>query len=206
MILLFLLAAAGFHRDIAPILAYRCNRCHGTEWMGKAGGLSTFTYYDLMKGGSLGSPVVPGDPEGSLLVHFLDGRRGESHRMPLGEPPLAKEEIARIREWIAGGARPDEDRAGMVLTIPGFRVRPGRPLRISAEARGQAYFILTLRDPRGGAVLRQEGAVEGAWTLQPEPHWPKRITFELRIAYTDQTPEGARFRVAQGEVVRQARP
>ncbi len=52
--------------------------------------------------------VKPGDPEGSYLIHKLEGRPGiVGDRMPLGGPFLTLEEIGVIREWILAGAPAD---------------------------------------------------------------------------------------------------
>ena len=91
-----------YSQQVAPILAMHCNTCHGD-----AGGLSTRSHAELMAGGNLGIVVVPGNAERSLLVHFIDGRRGEAHRMPLGGRPLSREQIDTIRRWIDEGANKD---------------------------------------------------------------------------------------------------
>lgn len=69
-----------YSADVAPIFAMHCNSCHGG-----AGGLSTRSWKELMQGGHLGKLVIPGDSDRSLLLHFIDGRRGAEQRMPLGE-------------------------------------------------------------------------------------------------------------------------
>ena len=52
--------------------------------------------------------VAPGDPEGSYLVHKIEGRGSISgDPMPQGGPPLSSTEIADIRAWIAAGAMND---------------------------------------------------------------------------------------------------
>ena len=61
-----------------------------------------------MLGGNLGKVIVPGDPDRSLLIHFLEGRRGENHRMPKDSRPLSPAQIDMIRRWIAEGARNDD--------------------------------------------------------------------------------------------------
>jgi len=61
----------------------------------------------LMLGGSLTQTIIPGDPDRSLIVHFIEGRRGGNHRMPLDAPPLKREQIEMIRRWIAEGAKSD---------------------------------------------------------------------------------------------------
>mgnify|MGYP000556885803 CR=1 FL=1 len=49
--------------------------------------------------------VDPGNPDGSYLVHKIEGRASiVGSRMPLGQDPLADADIQRIRDWIANGA------------------------------------------------------------------------------------------------------
>src|SRR4051794_34217687 len=85
-----------FSRDIAPILAMHCNGCHGDS-----GGMSTRSYAELMAGGNLGKVIVPGDPSRSLVIHFLEGRRGPEHRMPKDCRPLSDAQIELFRRWIS---------------------------------------------------------------------------------------------------------
>jgi hypothetical protein len=54
-----------------------------------------------MAGGGSGETVKPGDPDGSRLYRFVAHK--EEPFMPPNSPPLAKEQIEIIREWIAGG-------------------------------------------------------------------------------------------------------
>jgi hypothetical protein len=51
--------------------------------------------------------VAPGDPDSSYLMRKLEGRGLVGERMPQGKPPLTREEIGVIREWIRRGA-PDD--------------------------------------------------------------------------------------------------
>jgi mono/diheme cytochrome c family protein len=108
MIALVLLAAVSYTREISPLLVKNCGRCHGVRQSVPRGDFSVVTYSDLMEGGGLTQTIVPGDPDRSLLVHFIEGRRGDNHRMPQDAPPLKQAEIDLIRRWIAEGARSDE--------------------------------------------------------------------------------------------------
>jgi hypothetical protein len=49
--------------------------------------------------------VSPGDPDGSYLIHKLEGRAAVGARMPLNAPPLPDATIQVIRQWIADGAQ-----------------------------------------------------------------------------------------------------
>src|SRR5258708_33848125 len=95
---LFLLAVS-YSREIAPIFALHCNSCHGDAET--AGGLEIRTHAGLMKSGA----IVPGDPDGSQIVQFIEGRRGEQHRRPPGGVRLTAQQIARIRPAIAESPR-----------------------------------------------------------------------------------------------------
>lgn len=188
-------------REVAPILALHCNTCHG-----ETGGLSTRSYAALMAGGDLGQVVVPGDPDRSLLVHFIEGRRGPEHRMPLGAAPLTADQIATIRRWIAEGAREDPDTTKKyVETIARVRARRGQPLRVLCRINTQAYLTVRAYDPRTGRTLFSDvAAINRAsihWDITPGRGWPKWIALELTIAYADEEPavvfvltnEAARF-------------
>src|SRR5258708_18551005 len=193
-----------FSRDIAPGLAMHCNGCHGDS-----GGLGTRSYADLMKGGNLGKVVIAGDPDNSLLIHFLDGRRGEAHRMPLGGRPLLAEEIERFRRWIQEGARDDESSvADRVLTLRRVSIAPGRPIRVYCRVNVQSYLTLTVRNPKGVRLLLTEvaalkspkepgdGGQPGellSWDIRAAGDWPRSVAIELRIQYAAGPLEDAEF-------------
>jgi hypothetical protein len=68
-------------------------------------GLDLRSYAAVMRGGNLGEDVVPGNPDRSVIVQFIEGRRGPEHRMPLHGKPLSAREITIIRAWIEEGAK-----------------------------------------------------------------------------------------------------
>lgn len=50
--------------------------------------------------------VVPGNADGSYLVHKLEGRAGiAGGRMPLFQTPLSDDQIQLVRDWIQAGAQ-----------------------------------------------------------------------------------------------------
>ncbi len=89
-----------FQREVRPLLVGECSSCHGN-----AAGLSVFTHELLMQGASDNGPVVlPGDPDGSLLIQKLEARQLVGDPMP-PEYRLTDDEIAVVRRWITEGAR-----------------------------------------------------------------------------------------------------
>ena len=89
-----------FDRRVAPILQRRCLGCHNQEL--KDGGVSFLDRNSLLKGGSRGPAVVPGDPERSLLIRAI--RHDSEPQMPPG-PKLSAKDIATLSDWIRRGAQ-----------------------------------------------------------------------------------------------------
>ena len=48
--------------------------------------------------------VIPGNPDGSFLIHKLEGTQTVGMRMPAFSPPLPQSTIEVIRQWIHDGA------------------------------------------------------------------------------------------------------
>ena len=94
------LCGAEFDRDIRPLLAAKCVRCHGGE--------RTSAGFDMTTAAAMAnSPViVKGDPEASRLYQHI-----ASGKMPLGGPRLSQNEVALIADWIRAGAAWGSNRA-----------------------------------------------------------------------------------------------
>jgi len=188
-----------FSRDIAPIMAMYCNTCHG-----ESGGISTRSYKELMLGGDLGRVIIPGDPDGSLLIHFLDGRRGENRRMPKNSRPLSSEQIGIVRRWIAEGARNDELPSNVYkVKLPSVEMRQSKVTRIFCRVNTEAYLVLTMRDPASGRLLWTEIATVKkdkepihtaqpgelmSWDVRAGAGWPEIATLDLAISYAASEP------------------
>jgi hypothetical protein len=92
-----------------------CTSCHRTAAVNFVGGLDLTTsaaYAALVNAPSRNRPgavrVIPGDPDGSYLIHKLEGRPGIfGDRMPRGGPYLTEGQILVIRRWIELGAKND---------------------------------------------------------------------------------------------------
>ena len=98
------LASADIYLDVVqPALDQRCSTCHNNSK--KSGGLSMASYDTLMKGGSKGPVIVPGDATGSNLFHRVNLTPDNGDFMPKdGKTPLNKNEVAAIGWWIQQGA------------------------------------------------------------------------------------------------------
>jgi cytochrome c553 len=94
-------AAPDFARDVRPILAASCVRCHGAAK--QKGRLRLDTRDGLLTGGEYGPVVAPGRPQDSPLYTNLV-ESDPIHRMPQEADPLPAGEIDTLRRWIAAGA------------------------------------------------------------------------------------------------------
>ena len=94
-------AAGAFERDVAPVLTARCLGCHGAN--NPKAGLRIDTFNGIMAGNGDGPFVAPGNPAASLLVQRISATGDE--RMPKNGAPLSADEIKKISDWIATGAK-----------------------------------------------------------------------------------------------------
>ncbi len=95
-------AAVSYQKDIAPILADNCLKCHGEEKQKSALRLDQRPL--MLKGGDSGLPTIaPGKPEKSFLIEVISDPNHEIAMPPKGDP-LSKAQIATLTTWIAEGA------------------------------------------------------------------------------------------------------
>ena len=79
--------------NVAPIIKPTCGTCHNVEVL--SGGLNMWTYADLMKGGTHGAAIVPGDSAGSLLVQIQSAQHYFN---------LSPANLELVKRWIDAGA------------------------------------------------------------------------------------------------------
>lgn len=89
---------AQFEREVRPVLASQCIKCHGESK--QEGGLRLDSLDGFLKGGDSGPAIVPGKPEESVLVDAIHYRGSEMP--PTGK--LSNKEILHLERWIANGA------------------------------------------------------------------------------------------------------
>jgi len=92
-------AARFFETKVRPLLAENCFKCHGPEK--QKANLRLDSQAAILEGGDSGSPIVPGQPEDSLLIDAIN--HGEIVQMPpTGKlPPQA---IVDLTAWVKMGA------------------------------------------------------------------------------------------------------
>lgn len=131
-----------FTRDIAPILADTCLKCHGASK--QKGGLDLRTPDSIRLGGDGGPVIDPSKPDASeLLVRLRLPLSDEDHMPPKGKPQPTEAQIAAIEAWIKSGA-PMPDAA---VSVGGDASQDGRasntdPAKGEAESTASAEPLL----------------------------------------------------------------
>jgi hypothetical protein len=100
---------AGFERIQNTIFTTHCVSCHSGLFAPHRLRLDERNSYRSLVGmQSAEVPalqrVKPGDPEASYLVQKIEGHAAQGVRMPASGPPLSRQDIELIRQWIVGGA------------------------------------------------------------------------------------------------------
>ncbi len=107
---------AFFEKNIRPVLATKCYKCHSADADKVRGGLLLDTRDGLRKGGEAGPAIVPGNPGESLLIQALHSKDKDTAMPPEksgGKLPASV--ISDFETWVKMGA-PDP-RAGAAAAV-----------------------------------------------------------------------------------------
>jgi hypothetical protein len=128
-----------FEKQIRPVLAENCYRCHSSHAEKLKGGLLLDSHPALLKGGEGGAVIVPGHPEQSRLVDAIQYGNVDLQMPPKGK--LSDKQIADFITWVKMGAPWPE---ASVPTAPGALGGAGtntlRPNAFDLEARRRAHW------------------------------------------------------------------
>ncbi len=112
-----LFAKQMFVHEIYPVLERKCLSCHGHQPEEIEGGFRLLSRADLLKGGQSGkAAVIPGEPDESPLIQFIEGHDPESIMPPKKDEQLTTEEVQWFRDWVSAGAVwPGEEERAEIL-------------------------------------------------------------------------------------------
>ncbi len=91
-----------FENRIRPLLSQHCYECHSVDSKKIGGGLLLDSRAGVRKGGDSEPPIVPGDPDSSLLLVAV--RHADSSLKMPPEKKLTDQEIADLETWVRQGA------------------------------------------------------------------------------------------------------
>lgn len=96
-------AEVDFARDVQPLLENKCLECHNPNKI--KGKLLMDSAEALLKGGDTGPALVVGQPDKSEMISRIVLPKDHDDIMPPKGGPLAANEIAILKRWIAEGAK-----------------------------------------------------------------------------------------------------
>jgi hypothetical protein len=138
-----------FARDVAPIFADRCVRCHGPKL--QEGGLRLDVRRRALIGGDDGLAILPMEPDKSDLLHRINA--SDKKRMPPSGPRLTDAQKQVLHRWIDQGASWPDEHAGKESFDShwAFRTlhRPNPPKLKSRTQSPIDAFILARLEPKG---------------------------------------------------------
>jgi hypothetical protein len=91
-----------FEKKVRPVLADRCYGCHSATAKKLKGGLRLDTRDGLLRGGDSGPALVPGDPDGSLLIKAI--RYADPGLQMPPKDRLSPQQVADLEAWVKRGA------------------------------------------------------------------------------------------------------
>ena len=131
-----------FESKIRPIFADHCYACHSAQAEKVKGGLRLDTREALLKGGSSGPVIVPGEPDASPLIKAVRYTDPDL-QMPPKDKKLSAEQIAALEAWVKMGA-------------PDPRVTAGpKPLTDLTEARARHWAFQPVNQPAPPPVKKK---------------------------------------------------
>jgi hypothetical protein len=127
-----------FETKVRPLFAENCYQCHSEKAEKVKGGLRLDTPKSLMKGGSNGPVIIPGNPQASRLIKAV--RYADPNlKMPPKNKKLPQRQIADLEMWVKIGA-------------PLPQVPPPSPLTDVNAARARHWAFQPVSKPTPPAV------------------------------------------------------
>jgi hypothetical protein len=95
-----------FNRDIRPIMAETCFRCHGPDKNARMAGMRLDIREEALKKTQSGAtPVVPGDPNASAIIQRIFAANARVMPPAYIHKELTQAQKETIRQWVTEGAK-----------------------------------------------------------------------------------------------------
>src|SRR5689334_15294917 len=102
----FARAEVSFNRDIRPIMADTCFRCHGPDKNSRMAGMRLDIREEALKPTKSGvTPIVPGDAEKSAIVQRIFAPDAKVMPPKYIHKDLTDAQKRTIRQWVEEGAK-----------------------------------------------------------------------------------------------------
>jgi len=155
-------AALDFEKDVRPLLAGSCFKCHSGSSAKKQ--FQMDKPEEIVKKIGPDGYIVPGNPEKSEVMHRISLPDGDPDRMPppnRGVKALNEDQVAVIRQWIAEGAvvGPGQP-AAMPTSGP-----DAKALHVWKGTSGSPFSAYFVKMDGASIVLRSESGQEKAFPV-----------------------------------------
>jgi len=193
---------------VQALFKKHCVECHASSEA--ENNLILATHASLMKGGDAGVPVVPSNSTASLLIKSIEGRDGKKIMPPGKKKKLEASELALIKAWIDGGAKPPAIATEPVRELITPKIAPRVTPRKSIQSIAFAaqpnviavarYREVELRDAESGVVRHSLTGVRGnvnSVAFSTDGQWVAAAGGEPGLQ-----GQAAIWRVADGTLVR----
>ena len=104
-----------FVTQVKPVLEAKCVMCHNRQAL--PGHMSLENRSEAMRSGALGTFIVPGSPENSLLISHTHSAHSKMSVMPAVGERLTDDEYAILKKWVKEGARWPAGAAGELKVL-----------------------------------------------------------------------------------------
>ena len=125
-----------YSRHVRPLFEEHCQMCHSAE--SKQGGFDLSSAAALLRGGTRGAAITPGNAKTSLLYQLIAHKQEPA--MPIKAPKLSKEALALVELWINLGAHVPASQAK-----EGMNAAAAAPVGSSAGGAAERQFVEHVR-------------------------------------------------------------
>lgn len=139
-----------FAKQIRPIIADSCYKCHGEKK--EKGKLRLDSLAAFEKGGKDGKVIEPGHPDKSDLYRRISLPKDDDDIMPPEGDPLPKDKQELIKNWIAQGASFGDWKSDVGAAVAGGENKPAGPPEPQLPT-------VAVADPATMSKIRQTGAL-----------------------------------------------
>lgn len=183
-----------FVKEIKPFLAKYCMECHNHD--DAESGFVVESIDSLLAGGDGGKVIVAGKPDESRFVLVLEGKAKPAMPPKKASNRPTPAEIARVRNWVASGAKDDSTEAGAIASrpkLPTIKPRAAVPPRIVATAYSLDGTVLAVAaeselwflNPRDGSYFGKSSGFAQPITAMALSHDGKRLAVATGAAGQD---------------------
>ena len=131
-----------FNRDVRPIMSGTCFRCHGPDESSRMVGMRLDLREEALKPRPNGTPIVPGNPDASLIVQRIFATTPARMMPPVAiHKDLTQAQKETIRRWIAEGAEYEGHWAYQPVrrpAVPASAAPPSSPIDFFVSSRLRA--------------------------------------------------------------------